>query len=118
MSINAAEYSSSHGILSCGIHPASASYPLLIPSALLYFALAERSVWAAPFSFFHAACQGIWPRHFQNLRGFPVKNMCIVFPPGKTSLAERKMLSSESIGLSKKAGALYASKRREYYEQQ
>jgi len=40
---------------------------------------------------------------FQNLRKFPVTNMCNVFIPGKTSLAERKMLSLESVCLSKKA---------------
>jgi len=49
---------------------------------------------------------------FQKLTLFPKRNRVIVFSTGKNTLAERKMLSSESMDLSRKA------KRREHYEEQ
>jgi len=45
--------------------------------------------------------------HFHFLRHFPKRNIHISASVGKDMLAERKMLSSESVGLSKKAEGVH-----------
>jgi hypothetical protein len=59
----------------------------------------------------------MWQTHFnfQNLRLFPKRNRRKFFAMGNNSSAERKMLSSERIGLSKKAKG---GNRYEFQEQQ
>ena len=47
---------------------------------------------------------------FQFLRYFPKRNIYITNKSGKNTLAERKMLSSESVGLSKESGTTSVTK--------